>query len=205
MPTPDAYGQGINLTQMTDPPNIPDAIASLAGGVIPRCVMRFASASARGATLVGAQAPVEGMLAWLQDTNLLTLYDGTQWTVLAAGAQTWTSPALATGYTNNGNLNGNIGYRLVNLFGEPTVMWRGGLTPTYSGGLPVNGGNFLSLALPAALRPTSLRTVTAACSGVNSNSMSIKIDFRPTGVVEIVNDTGVTPIWISLNNVMYSL
>lgn len=205
MPTPDAYGQNIGLWQMTDPPSIPEAISLLAGGLLPRSVLRFASASQRGATLVGAQAPVEGMLAWLQDTNLLTLYDGAQWTVLAAGAQTWTSPALASGYGNNGNSNGTIGYRLVNLFGEPTVMWRGGLLPSYSGGLPANSGMFLSAALPVAMRPTSLRTVTAACSGLTSTSLSVKVDFRPTGVVEIVTETGVTPPWISLNNVMYSL
>lgn len=205
MPTPDAYGQNIGLWQMTDPPSIPEAISLLAEGLLPRSVLRFASASQRGATLVGAKAPVEGMLAWLQDTNLLTLYDGAQWAVLAAGAQTWTSPTLASGYGNNGNSNGTIGYRLVNLFGEPTVMWRGGLTPTYSGTPPVNGGMFLSEALPAAVRPGSLRTVTAACSGVSSDSLSVKIDFRPTGLVEIVNQSGVNPPWISLNNVMYSL
>lgn len=205
MPTPDAYGQGINLTQMTDPPSIPEAIASLAGGVIPRCVMRFASASARGATLVGTQAPVEGMLAWLQDTNLLTLYDGSAWTVVAAGSQTWTAPALATGYTNNGNANGTVRWRRVNLFGENAIMWSGGINVTYSGVTPANGGMFLSTAMPAGSRPTDRRTVTAACSGVASDQLSMKIDFNPDGTVEIVAKSGATPPWISLNNIMYTL
>ncbi|MFE9855615.1 hypothetical protein [Streptomyces sp. NPDC005780] len=202
MPTPDSYGQGIDLYQMTDPPSIPDAIGLLAAGVIPRSVMRFASASIRGATLA---APVEGMLAWLQDTNLLTLYDGAAWTVVAAGSQTWTAPALATGYTNNGNANGTVRWRRVNLFGETAIMWSGGISVTYSGATPANSGMFLSTAMPAGSRPTDRRTVTAACSGVNSDQLSMKIDFNPDGTVEIVAKSAATPPWISLNNIMYTL
>jgi hypothetical protein len=202
MPSVDSYGQGINLASLTDAPDLPRAVRDLADGLIPRSAMRFASAATRNATIT---APQEGMLAWLQDTNLLTLYDGTQWMVLAAGAQAWTTPTLASGYGHNGNANGNIQYRLVNLFGEATVMWRGGMTVTYSSDSPVNGGNFLSTALPAAVRPTSLRTVTAACSAVSSESLSVKVDFQPDGGVRIVTQGGVTPPWVSLNNVMYSL
>ncbi|MFE9777687.1 hypothetical protein ACFYPA_05970 [Streptomyces sp. NPDC005775] len=203
MPTSDSYGQGIDLAQMTDPPSIPDAIAQLAAGLIPRSIMRFASASTRGATLT---APVEGMLAWLQDTNLLTLYDGSAWTVVAAGSQTWTAPALATGYTNNGNANGTVRWRRVNLFGETAIMWSGGIQVTYSGATPANNGMFLSTVMPAGSRPTDRRTVTAACSGVTSDQLSMKIDFNPDGTVEIVaKSAATTPPWISLNNIMYTL
>lgn len=75
MPNPDDYGQNIQLWQLTDAPSIPEAIRLLAE-VIPRSVMRFASASIRNATLT---APAEGMVAWLQDTNLLTVYTGSDW------------------------------------------------------------------------------------------------------------------------------
>ena len=75
----DDYGQGITLMALTDAPSIPKGIADLAGGVIPRGVMRFASASTRGATLAGTYAPVEGMVTWLVAEKRLDVYDGTAW------------------------------------------------------------------------------------------------------------------------------
>jgi len=130
VPTTDSYGQGIQLMSLTDAPDIPKAIADIASGVIPRGVMRFASASARGATLT---SPIAGMLAWLQDVRLLTLYDGSAWVAIAAGTQAWTQIGLVSGFTHNGNSNGNFQYRVVNLFGEDTLMFRGAVNVTYSG------------------------------------------------------------------------
>lgn len=202
MPTTDAYGQNISITSPSDAPDIPATATALAGGLVPRSVMRFASASTRNGTLA---SPVAGMVAFLADSKLFTGYDGTAWVVLAAGTQAWTTPGLFTGYTGNGNGNGTPQYRLVNLFGEAVVMWKGGLNVPYSSGAPTNSGNFLSALMPAAARPTALRTVTAACSAVSSDSLSVKIDFKPDGTVAIVTQSGVQPPWVSLNNIMYSL
>lgn len=203
MPTTDAYGQNIQLPSMTDAPSIPDAIKAVADGLIPRSVMRFASASARGATIT---SPVEGMMAWLQDQDVLTVYDGSAWVVVAAGTQAWTAPALAAGYTNNGNDNGTVRWRRVNLFGEPAIMWSGGIGVTYP--TPpdaANNGMWLAAPMPVGARPSSRRTVTAACSGVNSDQLSMKLDFNTDGTVKIVPKGGATPPWISLNNIMYTL
>lgn len=202
MPTTDAYGQSIVITAPTDAPDIPATAQNLAAGLVPRSVMRFASASTRNSTLA---TPVAGMVAFLIDTKLFTGYDGTAWVVLAAGTSVWTTPTLRTGYTGDGNSNGIPQYRIVNLFGELTVMWKGGVNVTYSGGSPVGGGNFLNAALPTGARPTSLRTITAACSANSSTSLSLKIDFAADGTTQIVAQTGVNPPWVSLNNVMYSL
>lgn len=79
MTSTDTFGQGIGIWQMTDAPSIPPAIQALADGVIPRGVMRFASASARGAALVGAAAPAEGMVTYLLDVNRLETYNGADW------------------------------------------------------------------------------------------------------------------------------
>jgi hypothetical protein len=79
MPTPDDFGQNIDLWQMTDAPSIPDAIAALAAGVIPRGLLRFASASARTAALKGAGAPVEGMSSWLVAEARLEIYHNGSW------------------------------------------------------------------------------------------------------------------------------
>jgi hypothetical protein len=75
----DDYGQNITLMSLSDAPSIPKAIADLAAGVVPRGVMRFASASTRGATLAGLFAPVEGMMSWLIAEKRLDVYDGTAW------------------------------------------------------------------------------------------------------------------------------
>lgn len=76
MPADDEYGQGIDLWQMTDAPDIPAAIKALADGVIPRSVLRYASASARGAAI---DAPVDGMMTWLIAEGRLEIYHNGSW------------------------------------------------------------------------------------------------------------------------------
>jgi hypothetical protein len=211
VPTTDSYGQGISLASLTDAPDMPKAISDVAAGVIPRGVMRFASASARGATLT---SPAAGMVAWLQDSRYLTLYDGTAWVVISAGTQAWTAVSLASGFSNTDNNNqGNLMYRVVNLFGEPTLMFKGGLHVAYSGSPSViaNSGFVTSSALPASARPTALRTLTGACSTVTSDVLSVKIDVNTDGRIQIVGTTTSTaspkiqPPWVSFNGIFCSL
>jgi hypothetical protein len=210
MPTSDSYGQGVQIAALTDAPNQQVLAANLASGLVPRSVMRFASASARNATLA---SPVAGMVAFLTAEKLFTGYDGTAWVVLAAGTSAWTSIPLASGFTHDGNSNGSAQYRIVNLFGELTVMLQGGLNLTYPGspGSISNGGVITSSVLPSAARPGSLRTVAAACSAVTSDSLTLKIDAQPDGHLKIVGTTTttaterITPPWVSLNGLFYSL
>jgi hypothetical protein len=103
---PDSYGQNISLWQMTDAPSIPDAIKLLADGVIPRGVMRFTSASARGAALVGEAAPVEGMATWLYDVNRLEIYNGSDWIT--------PEPTLVAG---SSGLSAYSGFSVIDFFG----------------------------------------------------------------------------------------
>lgn len=198
----DAWGQSIDTLDYTDKPDLVVLGETLRDGLTQRSAMRFANATTRDATIT---SPVAGMLAYLTDLHTWTGYDGTAWVALAAGTQSWTTPTLATGYTGNGNSNGTPQYRIVNLFGDQVVMWRGGLSVTYSGGAPVNSGNFLHDTLPTAARPTTTRTVTAACSATSSESLSVKVDFIADGTTKIVTQASVQPPWVSLNNVMYSL
>ncbi|MFD7661090.1 hypothetical protein [Streptomyces sp. NPDC059788] len=210
MPTTDTYGQGVQVYALPDAPNLETLAGNLAVGLVPRSVMRFASASARNATIT---SPVAGMAAFLVAEKLLTVYDGTAWTVVAAGTSAWTTIPLASGFAHNGNSNGSAQYRVVNLFGELTVMLQGGIDITYFGSPAVisNGGIITSAALPSAARPGSLRTVPAACSAVTSDSLSLKLDAQPDGHLKIVGTTAsnaterITPPWISLNGLFYSL
>lgn len=201
MPT-DPYGQGVTWLDYTVKPDLKVMGDGIALPLSQRANNVYQNATTRDATIT---APVFGMEAALADEGIKTWFDGTSWSVIASGSEIWTSPALASGYTGDGNSNGTPQYRLVNLFGDDTVMWRGGINVPYSGGLPTHGGDFLNAALPTGLRPTSRRTVTAACSAVASDSLSVKIDFVSDGTVQIVTQGGVAPPWISLNNIQYSL
>lgn len=199
----DSYGQDITIPALTDTPSIA-TIGTAMDETVGQTVMRFASASERNATIT---SPVAGMQAWLDTEKLWTGYDGTQWTVMAAGASAWTTISLASGYTGNGNSNGTPQYRLVNFFGELSVQLRGGLNLTYPGGSIANGSVFTASALPTAARPSTLRTTPAACSAASSTVVSLKIDAQTGGNLLVVgtNSTTDQPPWVSLNGIMYSL
>jgi hypothetical protein len=81
MPTPDPYGQGIQIAQLTDAPNAQTLAQALAGlaSLVPKTILTYASASARAAALASATAPVAGMMTWLTDVARFEYYDGTAW------------------------------------------------------------------------------------------------------------------------------
>lgn len=207
MATTDDYGQGISIAALTDAPNANSLIGGPVNALAQRSVMRFASASARNATLT---SPVEGMVAWLQDVNLLTLYDGSAWVAVSAGTQAWTTVSLVTGFGHNGGNNGTFQYRVVNLFGEQAIFFRGGITVTYSGTTIPNSGTLNTSAHPASARPTSLRTIVVPCSDISSGRITLKMDIRTDGFLQVYG-TGnqpegvVTPPWIGFNGCFASL
>ncbi|MFF8784848.1 hypothetical protein [Streptomyces sp. NPDC015125] len=210
MPTTDSYGQGVQIAALTDAPNLATLAQNLATGLVPRSNLRYASASARNAAI---PSPVAGTVAFLTTEKLLTVYDGTAWVVVAAGTSAWTTVSLASGFSHDGNSNGTVQYRVVNLFGELSVMLQGGLNITYPGspGVIANGGILTNTALPATARPGSLRTVSAACSAVTSSSLSLKVDAQSDGHLKVIGTSSttasdrITPPWVSLNGLFYSL
>ncbi|GGM07639.1 hypothetical protein GCM10010099_24410 [Streptomyces cinereus] len=203
MPTTDSYGQDIDLWALTDAPDIPAAIKALADGVIPRGVLRFASTSARGATIT---APVEGMLTWLQDVNRLDLYDGTAWVAVSTGSSAWTTINLVSTFTQNGNSNGTLQYRLLNISGEESLQLRGAIGRSSYPSSPTYNAVINSTALPAVVRPSTLRTVLIPCSDVSSDRIALKLDVRTDGFLEIFGfGTVVKPPWVGFNGVTVSL
>jgi hypothetical protein len=73
----DAYGQGIQVATITDPPNAQTLATNLAAAV-GQSNMRFTNAAARAAALT---SPVAGMRAWLATEKLWTYYDGSAWII----------------------------------------------------------------------------------------------------------------------------
>ncbi|MGW2591668.1 hypothetical protein ACWCXC_15585 [Streptomyces sp. NPDC001515] len=146
--------------------------------------------------LSGYQAPAVG-----DRVELLRTVGG--WVCLGAlqsatPAPQWITAALAGGYTTDGNANGVVQYRRYVDRGTPYVEWSGGLSWTTSG-TPPNGGVFFTV--PAAFRPTSLRSVAAAAGGVCT-----KVDFTAAGACTVIIPSGsALTTWCSLNNVRYRI
>lgn len=163
--------------------------------------------------MVTYQAPAIGdVIAVTQSSNGNLL----AWGRTSTGVDTaWVKPTLATGFTHDGNTNGDVMYRLAIIAGTRFVQWRGGLGITYASNSIQNSGDCLSAAVPAALRPPSTRSMTAACSASTSSTLSLKIDARPDGQLRVVGtttattDTYTTPIirppWVSLNGLQYTI
>lgn len=202
MSTTDAYGQSIPLASLTDAPDLPKAILDLAAGVIPRGVMRFASASTRGATLT----PVDGMLTYLQDVKRLDArIDGT-WVALSVGMSSWTTISLTSGFSQNGNSNGTLQYRLLNIAGEESLQLRGAIGRSSYPASPPSNYIINSTALPSAVRPQTLRTVVIPCSDIASQRIALKLDVQTDGYLQVFGiGTDVKPPWIGFNGVTVSL
>jgi hypothetical protein len=206
VPTPDDYGQGINIASLTDAPDASKLARDIANAIAPRSVMRFASASTRGATLVDASAPVEGMLSWLRDVNRLDLYDGSAWVAVSVGQSTWKTITPASPWTQNGNNNGTFQYRILNISGEESLQFRGALGRSSYPTSPAGAYVVNNSALPSAARPSTLRTVLMPCSDVSSDRIALKVDVRTDGYLEVFGfGSTVKPPWIGFNGVTVSL
>lgn len=199
----DDYGQGVSIASLTDAPDAGKLARDIANAIVQRAVMRFSSASSRGATLT---APLEGMLTWLQDINRLDLYDGSAWVAVSVGTSSWTNISLESGFTNNGNSNGNLQYRRLNISGEDSLQLRGGINRTSYPSSPPSTYVINSTALPSSVRPDTLRSVLVACSDTSSDRIALKLDVRTDGYLEVLGfSSSVKPPWISFNGVIVSL
>ncbi|MEU4967768.1 hypothetical protein [Streptomyces smyrnaeus] len=206
MPTDD-YGQGVPWLGDGDSPNLRVGTQGLAEALTPRSVMRFSSAAERNATIT---SPAAGMVAWLGTEKLFTGYDGSSWVVLAAGSSSWTTISLASGYSSNplnNNAQGTPQYRLVNFFGEISLMFRGGVGITYSGGAAPNNSQINATALPVNARPSTKRTITCACSVQNTTLSSVKLDINSDGSLVLIGigSSSENPPWVSFNGTFCSL
>ncbi|MFC9191433.1 hypothetical protein [Streptomyces cyaneofuscatus] len=202
MPLTDSYGQGVTYPTLTDKPNAQTLGQGIVDGLTPKVVMTFASAVVRGATI---KKPVAGMATWLRDVGQLQVYDGANWTTLTSGQSTWKTISLGQGFAQNGNQQGTFQYRVVNLFGEQMLYFRGGIIPTYITG-DVQQNTLNSVALPANARPSTLRTILVPCSDVRSARIALRMDITTAGWLNlwgIQKDTN--PPWVGFHGTFTSL
>jgi hypothetical protein len=206
VPTTDDYGQGVQIASLTDAPDANKLAKDIANAIAPRSIMRFTSASARGAALAGDYAPVEGMLTWLQDVNRLDLYDGSSWVAVSVGRSSWTTITPESPWTQNGNSNGTFQYRLLNISGEESLQLRGALGRSSYPTSPAGSYVVNNTALPSIVRPSTLRTVLIPCSDTSSDRIALKLDVRTDGYLEVFGFSSTTkPPWLGFNGVTVSL
>ncbi|WP_217235477.1 hypothetical protein [Streptomyces sp. AC555_RSS877] len=167
MPTTDDYGQGVNIASLTDAPDASKLAKDIANAIAQRSIMRFASASERGATL---DDPEEGMPTWLNDVNRLEIYNGSGWIT--------PEPTLVSGTTglsasSGFSVNDFTGYRQ----GRTTVLDiylnRTGSTIQSTNG---NIADTVCCVVPTSWRPT--HDMVAGCydTGVVHGGFVLGVD-----------------------------
>jgi hypothetical protein len=203
VPLTDPYGQNVPYSTLTDQANAQTLGQGLVEGIVPRTNMRFKSANVRGATIT---KPVAGMVTWLEDVRRLEVYDGTGWSTITAGTSAWTTIQLTPPFNHNGNSQGTFQYRLINLFGELGLMFRGGLSIQYPGSGGLTDLRMNAFTLPATVRPSTLRTLVVPCSDVSSERITLKMDVTTAGLLNLYGTNGTTrPPWVGFNGVFCSL
>lgn len=79
--------------------------ASNMNSLVDQSVMNFADASARSTAI---STPTEGMVTYLQSTNVVYVYDGSAWT--AIGADTVLTDVLMSGQTRESHVTSGTGF-----------------------------------------------------------------------------------------------
>ncbi|MEO3974378.1 hypothetical protein [Streptomyces sp. CAU 1734] len=199
MPANDAYGQGVQYPVLADPPNAETAFQTVVNGLVALTVMRFDNANDRAATLVGASAPVRGMISYLIAEDRWDRFDGDGvWRAMSPGQ--WKPITFASGYTAFG---GSPGYRIVN--GE--VQLRGAFRRSSGGDLAVTTETTF-LTLPTEARPPDGRVFIAAGNATTSGGItrfSGRISVQSSGVCSFFMPAGSTSEFLYLDQVRFSI
>jgi hypothetical protein len=179
----DAYGQNITFPALTDAPN-----AQLLGGasglgaMVPQLVMRFASATARAATIT---APVAGMLTWLADVARYEYYSGSAWKPLMPPVVTmgWTALSSIGSYASGFSAGSPTPRLRKRVDVDGTEIWdlEGKLTITSI--TPGTGGLATAFTFNPGYRPGSERgfMTYATSAGLYAAFMAI----QPTGLLKV--------------------
>lgn len=193
MATTDDYGQGVSISSLTDAPNAATLAQNIANTIVQRSVMRFASASARAAALVGVAAPVEGMVTWLQDTNLLYVYDGSSWTVQSAETMAWTALSSLGSYAG-GFTASTPAPRMRKLSIHGTEVWE------YEGAINVTtlpaATTTLAFTFNSGHRPANGRGFSTYNSSHYGTRVTVAADGKLSFSVPTEAGSGVSKVWL---------
>lgn len=98
-------------------------------------------------------------------------------------ASGWITPTpLGTGFSNNGNSNGNPSYRLVVDNGDLKIQWKGSVAKT--------GTATALFTMPTGFRPASKRSMLTG-RDPDGGSNSVQLDFNSDGTIVVIGGTTV--------------
>jgi hypothetical protein len=173
----------------------------MVNGTVAQTVLRFDTANARAAALVGAYAPRPGMVTYLiaEDRYEGRMFDGT-WQPLTPGP--WQPLTLNSGFSVH---SGSPGYRVVN----GSVQLRGRIKRT-NGGQFSTGTDWTIAVIPASVRPATYSywvTPVEMGAGIYYGRTQLNSD---TGELTIQTPPGATSTanglhWSGLDGLSYSL
>lgn len=191
MPTPDTYGQGVQVYALSDRPDLEKLARDLADGIIPRTLMRFADAAARNATLT---SPVAGMQAWLADQKIYTYYTGAAWVRMSALLMDWTALSSLGSYASGWSA-GTPAPRMRKIIDMGTEVWE--LEGRLVKSSPIAANTTTTMfTFGASHRVASTRGVVK----YNSSHHGARVSFANSGVlsVSVPSEAGpnVTDIWL---------
>jgi hypothetical protein len=193
MPGTDNYGQSIPVPALTDAPNAFTGFDGIVEPLTQRSVMRFASASARTATLT---SPVGGMVTYSSAEDRYDVYTaGLGWVPLTTG--TWN--ALPYGGAFNA-FAGTPGYRLVN-----GVVELRGQVGMISGGTFTNAGSpYVIATLPSGYRPTGYSPQLIGATELATNYY-YRLGVGTDGTLNAYIPSGGSPHWVGLDGLRIPL
>lgn len=170
MPLTDTYGQNIPYSTLTDVWNAQTLGAGIVNGLTPQSVMRFPSASVRGATI---QTPQAGMVTYLKDVQQLQYFDGDTWQTVVASNLPWANVSLASGFqAYSGN---TVGPRVRR---EGSIVYLEGRLSKTSGTIAANQNGLVLGTVPVGYRPVghyAEGVVTATNGGTGAPLARIEI------------------------------
>lgn len=99
---------------------------------------------------------------------------------LSESTSGWVTPTLGSGFSHDGNSNGNVQYRRVLDNGAWKVQWQGGA------GVSGSPATVLNTPLVAAYRPVKKRSIPVARNIQGGSPMTAQIDFNTDGTVSLI-------------------
>jgi hypothetical protein len=191
----DSYGQGVTVAALTDAPNAETLARNIADAIAQRSIMRFASASARAAALTGATAPVEGMVTWLQDVNLLYVYDGSSWVSLFPTSVVMDWTALSALGTYAGGFSASTPpprMRKLSILGTEVWEYEGAINVTT---LPA-ATTTLAFTFNASYRPSTGRGFITYNSSHYGTRVTVASDGKLSFSVPTEAGSSINKVWL---------
>lgn len=120
----------------------------------------------------------------------------------------WNTVTLETGYTHNGNSQGNVQWTTYVMGGQRWVEWRGGMNVAQTGSagsytMP-NSGTFYTMT-DTDLQPPQRRSMSTSQNYFGGTTPSVKLDFNTNGDCNVIGSVDVQTQWLGLHNVRYTV